>query len=63
MCSWRGQGTFEAPAGGRVPFFNMFVLSPTAPTPPRITGLFGFKARKRSALSGDIMEGLTLATG
>ena len=52
------RGTFEARDGRRVPFFNMFVLSPTSTYTSEDYRAFGFKAEKKKCLSGDIMEGL-----
>ena len=38
------QGTFEARNGRRVPFFNMFVLSPTSTYTSEDYRAFGFKS-------------------
>ena len=52
------QGMFETREGKRVPFFNMFVLSPASTYISEDYRAFGFKAEKKKCLSGDIMEGL-----
>lgn len=52
------QGTFEAKDGRRVPFFNMFVLSPASTYTSEDYRAFGFKAEKKKCLSGEIMDGL-----
>ena len=52
------QGTFEARDRRRVPFFNMFVLSPASTYTSEEYRAFGFKAEKKKCLSADIMESL-----
>ena len=52
------QGTFEAQDRRRVPFFNMFVLSPASTYTSEDYRAFGLKAEKKKCLSGDVMEGL-----
>ena len=53
------QGTFEARDGRRVPFFNMFVLSPVSSFQSEdYKAAFGFKAEKKKCLDARILEGL-----
>ena len=52
------QGTFEARDGRRVPFFNMFVLSPASTYTSEDYRAFGFKAEKKKCLDAKILEGL-----
>ena len=52
------QGTFEAQDGRRVPFFNMFVLSPASTYTSEDYQALGLKAENKKCLSGDITEGL-----
>lgn len=54
------QGTFEARDGRRVPFYNMFVLSPASTYTSEYYRAFGFKAEKKKCLNGEIMNGLNL---
>lgn len=51
------QGTFEARNGSRVPFYNMFVLSPASTFTSEDYRAFGFKAEKKKCLNGEIMNG------
>lgn len=45
------QGTFEARDGKRVPFFNIYVLSPVSTYTSDNYRAFGFKAEKKKGLS------------
>lgn len=54
------QGTFEAKDGRRVPFFNIYVLSPASTYTSDDYRAFGFKAEKKKCLSVDIVKGLSV---
>lgn len=54
------QGTFEARDGRRVPFFNIYVLSPASTYTSDDYRAFGFKAEKKKCLSVDIVKGLSV---
>lgn len=54
------QGTFEARDGKRVPFFNIYVLSPASTYISDDYRAFGFKAEKKKCLSVDIVKGLSV---
>ena len=56
----RAQGTFEAKDGRRVPFFNIYVLSPASTYTSDDYRAFGFKAEKKKCLSVDIVKGLSV---
>ena len=52
------QGMFETQDKKRLPFANMFVLSPASTYTSEEYKAFGFKAEKKKCLSAAIMEGL-----
>ena len=54
------QGMFEARDGRRVPFFNIYVLSPASTYTSDDYRAFGFKAEKKKCLSVDIVKGLSV---
>ena len=54
------QGTFEARDGKRVPFFNIYVLSPASTYTSDDYQAFGFKAEKKKCLSVGIVKGLSV---
>jgi len=51
------QGMFEARDGRRVPYFNMFVLSPVSTFSSEDYRAFGFKAEKKKCLNAEVWQG------
>ena len=54
------QGTFETQDKRRMPFANIFVLSPASTYTSDEYRAFGFKAEKKKCLDAKIMEGLNI---
>ena len=53
------KGQFEAQNGrGKLPYFNIFVLSPVTDWTSEDYEAFGFKAEKKKCLGADVWEGL-----
>ncbi len=51
------QGRFETSDGRKVPYFNMFVLSPVSTYSSDDYKAFGFKAEKKKCVSADAWLG------
>ncbi len=54
------QGMFETQQGRRLPYFNMFVLSPASTYTSEDYQAFGFKAEKKKCLSSDVWQGFNI---
>lgn len=52
------KGQFEAEEGRKMPYYNMFVLSPVSNFQSEDYEAFGLKAEKKKCLSEKVWEGL-----
>lgn len=52
------QGTFESDRRQRIPYYNMFVLSPVSSFESEDYKAFGYKAEKKKCVSPDVWKDL-----